>query len=159
MVSVGGGPDQVVTHRELGLLGDQVSFWRALQDSCGRTTGNERRTSSHAHRKPFPTGPSAFESFRRSFRRKEGPARNDVDPREAYGDVDQSKPPIPTVSSDAGEGPGEDPHPVEQEQIVMGPGPPGARPIIRQNRSSNFLLRSLTLLTVLTRGGVEPGLT
>ena len=61
-----------------------------------------------------------------------------MDPRKAYGDVDQSKPPIPTVSSDAGEGPGEDPHPVEQEQTVMGPGPPGARPKIRQNRSSNF---------------------
>ena len=69
---------------------------------------------------------------------KGGPPRNDVDPREAYGDVDQSKPPIPTVSSDAGEGPGEDPHPVEQEQTVMGPDPPGARPKIRQNRCSNL---------------------
>ena len=59
-----------------------------------------------------------------------------MDPREAYSDVDQSKPPIPTVSSDAGEGPGGDPHPVEQEQVDMGLGPPGTRPKFRQYLST-----------------------
>ena len=63
-----------------------------------------------------------------------GLPRIDVDPREAYSGVDQSKPPILAVSSDAGEGP----RPVEQEQVDMGLGPPGAGPKIRQYLSSNL---------------------
>ena len=66
-------------------------------------------------------------------------------------------PRYPLLSSDAEEGPGGDPHPDEQEQVDMGLGPPGAGPKIRQYLSSNCI-RSLTLLSVQTRGGVEPGL-